>query len=224
MDIPTINSTPNLTTNIPSITVPKVNASMFTGTIKDITDQLISSASTIISTITAPLSATYNVIDTMYQTYDTTLSTANAALITARITMPGTVAKLQKEIERASTYKAKVGTIKKTLDDAMIKVQTYIDEGQKIVSDTTHHSIQWIEDKINWVLEKIFGFVQKTLDKVTTGLNKLTDGAKKKAEQEAEKLQAKLEAKAKAKAEQIAERQKKQQEQKAKNQQAIAKA
>lgn len=224
MDIPALNIAPSLTTNIPSITVPRVDASMFTGTIKDITDQLINSASTLIGTITAPLSATYSVVDTMYQTYDTTLNTANASLIAARIAMPGAVAKLQKEIERASTYKAKVETIKKTLDDAMIKVQIYIDEGQKIVSDASHHSIQWIEDKINWVLGKIFEFVQKTLDKVTAGLNSLADKAKKKAEQEVEKQQAKLEARAQAMAEQIAARQQKQQEKKAKNQQALTKA
>ena len=53
--------------SIPQVQLPKVDASMFTGTITEVADQLLGAASTIIDTVVAPLDAVYGTIDGMFQ-------------------------------------------------------------------------------------------------------------------------------------------------------------
>ena len=216
--------TSSIPKSLPTVPVPKIDSSVFTGTVQEMTSKVTDQVTTLIGTITAPLLALQSTIDNMYSTYEAAVSTSTVALEAAKWTAPGTVSRLKKEIERATTYKAKVDSIRTSLNDTTNKVQEYVNYGNQIVKDAQRHSMGWIEEKVNWVLAKIAGYVQIAVDDANKQMNSLIDKAKETARKSEEQAKEKAEAKAKALAEQIAARQKKQQEKKAKNQQAIAKA
>ena len=222
----TIGDAKGLTSSTPKYTVPvpKIDSSVFTGTVREMTSKVTDQVTTLVGTITAPLLALQSVIDNMYNTYEAAFSISTIALEAAKWTTPGLVSKLKKEIERATTYKATVDSIRTSLNDTTTKVQEYVNYGNQIVKDAERHSMGWIEEKVNWVLEKIAGYVQIAVDEANEQMSSLMDKAEETARKNEERAKEKAEAKAKAKAEQIKARQQKQQEKKAKNQQALAKA
>ena len=77
----------------PQLTPPKLDISMFSGTVEQATALMVDAASTLIDTIVAPLDVVYGTIDTMFDTYDTTVSTAKASLEVLKIASPELVTK-----------------------------------------------------------------------------------------------------------------------------------